>query len=191
MKIRMKNIGKIILAFCLFDLIVLNYDTVKSEQISDKYVKPLTSSQIDNYIKEKKLTPIAIKTINNYTIILYELNDIIGTHALSSDQYGNVRLQANSTGRNNSNRVPVSIGISGGWEYNIGGFDFVWLIINDKQILNEAHSAKIILSDKTQKTVNIDKNKGMIIPISSCKLDLQHIYILDKENNMVYERGFN
>ncbi|WP_315119513.1 hypothetical protein [uncultured Clostridium sp.] len=189
MKIEIKNI-KILLVFCLFALIIFNYDTVKSEQISDKYVKPLTSSQIDNYIKEKKLTPITIKTINNYTIILYELNDIIGIHALTSDQYGNVRLESNSTGRNNSNRVPVSIGISGGWDYNIGGFDFVWLIINDKQILNEAHSAKIILSDKTQETVNIDKNKGLIIPISSCKLDLQHIYILDKENNMVYERSF-
>ena len=67
----------------------------------------------------------------------------------------------------------------------------MWLIINDVQLLNKADSVRVIFKNKTEKKESVDRKKGVIIPNSSGELDLQHISILDKENNILYEKTFD
>jgi hypothetical protein len=191
-KIKIRNIGihaKVLLLFYLVALIIFNYNIVKAEQTTINSIKPLSSSQIDNFVKQREITPITIKVINNFTIILYEKNNTIGTYALTSDQQGNLKSEANHGGGNRSN--PISLGLSGGSEINYGEYNFLWLTINDDQLFNKADSVRVIFKNKTEKTESIDRNKGIIIPNFSDKLGLQHIYILDKENNTLYEKAFD
>lgn len=194
MKIKIRNIGthtKVLLLFYLVALIIFNYNIVKAEQITINFIKPLSSSQIDNFVKQREITPITIKVINNFTIILYEKNNTIGTYALTSDQQGNLKSVANHGGGNRSNSNPISLGLSGGSEINYGEYNFLWLTINDDQLFNKADSIRVIFKNKTEKTGSIHRKKGIIIPNSSDKLGLQHIYILDKENNTLYEKAFD
>lgn len=194
MKKKIKNIGiriKILLVFCLFASIIFNYNIIKGKQISTEHIKPLSSSQIDNFVKERGITPITIKVINNFTIILYEKKGIVGAYALTFDKQGNLKSEANSGGRNILNSSPITLGSSGGTEINVGEYNFIWLIINEEQLLNKADSVRVIFKNKTEKRERVDRKKGVIIPNYSGELNLQHIYILDKENNILYEKTFD
>ena len=173
-----------------------NYVRAKESNVSFKYkeltqLRPLTLEQVNNFVKEKGITPIAIKNIKNYTVILHETNSIAGYYGLTSNQNGNIQSESSGSGRNNANITPVSIGLGGG-SVNIDGtysfYSFVWLIINDNWILDKASWATLILDDNTAIWESINGSKGIIIPNTMGNSRTTNLIIFDKNREVLFKQ---
>lgn len=150
----------------------LNYVRAKVTNVSFEHkeqtkLRPLTLEQINNFVKERGITPIATKNIKNYTVILHDTNGARGYYALTSNKKGKIQSEGSGSGGNNADLTPVSIGLCGGSD-NIDGaysfYSFAWVIINDSSVLDKASWATLILDDNTAISESLSGNKAIIIP---------------------------
>jgi len=173
-----------------------NYVRAKESNVSFKHkestqLRPLTFEQVNNFVKEKGITPISIKNIKNYTVILHETNSATSYYGLTSNQNGNIQSESSGSGRNNANITPVSIGLGGGSD-NIDGaysfYSFAWLIINDSSILDKASWATLILDDNTVISESVNGNKAIIIPNTMGNSRATNLIIFDKNREVLFKQ---
>lgn len=131
--------------------------------------RPLTQQQIDTFLDKAIFTVLDMRTLGNYTVILYETANEIGNYTVSSNQYGGL-MEGQGVGLNNSKIVPVSIGEGGHYNSNVGEIEFLTIIFNDD---NEV--------------IELVDNKNGIILSSSLKSN-KEIYILDKEDKIIFSK---
>lgn len=191
----MKGLSKVISSFlissCLFFTLGYsgshNYVNAKGPT----QLRPLTPKEVSNFVKAKGITPIEIKNINNYTVILYETNGAIGYYGLASKQNGKLYFEGSGSGRDNSDITPVSIGLGGGSNNMNGSFSFysfAWVRINESSILDKAYCAAIILDDNTAISEPIKGNKAIIIPITMGNSRITNLVIFDKNRKVLFKQ---
>lgn len=161
--------------------------TVLDNNPKSEMLKVLTTEQVMHFLKEKNITALDIKNIENFTVILSESNNIIKFYALAPDKNGHIKYQCVGSSDSQDNDK-VSIGAGGGGGLEFGTYSFNWIVINDTNILNNAYSIKITYNDKTQSTELIDNKKGFIIPTSKRNLKESNITIYDKIGNVIYKK---
>lgn len=154
-------------------------------------LRPLTSEQINNFVKEKGITPLAVKNIKNYTVILHETSDAKGYYGLASTQDGNIKSVNIGSIRDNSNTTPVSTGLAGGSD-NIDGaysfYSFAWVIINDDTILNKSSWVTLTLDDSTGISESINRNKAIIIPNPMGNSRATNLIIYGKNREILFKQ---
>lgn len=154
-----------------------NYSTQKTHQT-------LSESQIRQFLTEKNVTPLAIRNIENSTVILYETRLEMGIYRLSIDENDKISLDQISW-ENNSAFTPVSIGGTA------TGTPFVTVIINDGQILKKAYKVTVVFTNKDEVTEMVNNNKGIIIPdenIRNANVGWDSVTIFDKDGNVLYKK---
>ncbi|MFL0269365.1 hypothetical protein [Candidatus Clostridium radicumherbarum] len=171
-----------------------NYVRAKETNVSFEHkeptkLRPLTLEQINNFVKERGITPIVTKNIKNYTVILHETNSARGYYALTSNQNGKIQSEGSGSGGNNANLTPVSIGLSGGSD-NIDGtysfYSFAWVIINDSSVLDKASWATLILDDNTAISESVSGNRGIIISNTMGNSKATNLIIYDKNREVLF-----
>lgn len=153
-----------------------------------KNYSPLTLSQVESFLADKNVIPLATRNINNCTIILFK-NDIIrGSYILSSDQNGRIS-EKKGYGNNDSDITPIFIGKmrSAGPEGNI---QYVEVFINKNERLKEAYSVKVTLDNKTEIRELVNNSEGLIIPLPDDYAGVLNIIILDKDGTVLYNKAF-
>ncbi len=125
--------------------------------------KALTKEQLDDYLNDKKITPLAVRNIGLLTIVLCETDTERVTYCLTANPDGKIE-ESQGASSNNSDIVPVSIKSGGGYSQDIGTYSYIAVIFNDVHIQNEAATIEIIQLGKVIITEALNKQKGVIIP---------------------------
>lgn len=146
---------------------------------------PLSEKQIKTFIKQRGITPLAIKAIGNYTVILFRTTTKQGEYELTSDQSGRIH-ESSGFGSNNSDVTPVSLG-SGGCNSQAGKIAFAEIIINQDELLKKAAKLEVIFGDNTKVIESINDKKGLIIPNPTGSTDVSNIYIYDNDGKILFE----
>lgn len=159
-------------------------EKAKKNTLELESLRPLTVEQVNEYVKNKKVIPLSVKNINNYTIILYQTKDFMGYYVLSSAKDGSIKYENGSLGKDNSHITPVSVGLGGRSVLDQVEYDFAWIIINDNELLKKAYSITLTLNNGTKTTEFIDNKKGIILenPKGISRAIRLNIYDKNKQN---------
>lgn len=158
------------------------------EQNSNRAVnisKLPSESQIDIFICENNLQPLAIRNIGDiFTVILYENETEMGHYSLAVDNSNRISTHAAIT-NNNANVTPVSIGGVA------SGIPFVTIIINDQKILEKPHEITVEFKDGYKVTELVNNRKGIIIPnetVKNSNVGLESVCINDHGGKLLFKR---
>lgn len=191
----MKSIKSALLMLIIFSLLISgclqgNHGAQKNYSVQENYSSQgthniLSESQIDQFLAEKNVTPLAVRIIGNSTVILYETRLEMGIYRLSTGENNSISL-AQISWKNNSALTPVSIGGT------VTGIPFVAVIINDDKILKNAYKAIVVFVNKDEVTELVNNNKGIIIPdenVRDANVGWSSITILDKDNKVIFKKA--
>ena len=160
------------------------------EQNSNRAVnipKPPSESQINIFICENNLKPLAIRNIGDtFTVILHENKTEMGYYSLSIDNRDRVSTHATIT-NNNANITPVSIG------GNATGIPFATVIINDQKILENSHEITVKFEDGYEVTELVNNRKGIIIPnetVKNSNVGLESVCINDHSGKLLFNCNY-
>lgn len=176
-----------------------------------KVYSPLTEAQLKDYLKENKISPLAVQNIGNFTVVLYKIkredkseqeknivpeniSALIETRRLTADQDGNIIKEGGGGGDDNSDIVPVSIGESGG-SSQYGRIEYSTVIINDSNLLKDADMIKCCYANNITTTTPVDNQKAFIISLPQEKavllrqevMKLTNVVISDKNGKVLFD----
>lgn len=146
--------------------------------------KPLNDVQLENFIKDKNIKPLAVKTVgNSYTVVVFENPSEIGYYAAAINGDGNVTTRGGIT-NNNLKATPVWIGGSA------TGIPFVTVIINDAQVLDQADKILVRFDDGYEVSEAVNNKKGIIIPndrVRNSNVGVGLAQIFDKNGKVLFK----
>ena len=187
-------------------------DTIQGKAIalnntgeSEKNYSSLSEAQLQKYLEENSISPLAVQNIGKYTVVLYKtdsdveselektlipesLRKLNKTLLLSSDQDGNIVNSGGGSGGDNSDIVPVSIGCSN-HESVLGYIGFSEVIINDLDLLKNAYSVKCCYENNITTTTLVDNHNAFIIPFPQEKLELINAIVSDKDGKVLFDNN--
>lgn len=149
--------------------------------------KPLTKEQLDKYLKDNMITPLAVRDIEQWTIVLYQTPTQVGGYILTASPDGKIH-QSGGHASNNSDIAPVTIGSGGSFSQGVGSVSYTRVVFNDPEIQNSADRVVIMQEDKIMASEPVNGQKGVIIP-GQLKLGSNfktNVLVLDKEGNELY-----
>ncbi|EGW41641.1 hypothetical protein [Desulfosporosinus sp. OT] len=172
---------------------------------SNKTYSSLSEAQLQKYLKENSISPLAVQNIGKYTVVLYktareELSDpektlvpesilkLTKAIELSSDQDGNIINTGGGSGDDNSDIVPVSIAYHN-HESEQGYIGFSTVIINNFDILKNAYSVKCCYENNITTTTLVDNHNAFIIPLQLKKVKLINVIISDKDGKVLFDNN--
>lgn len=183
------------------------------DEIGDKVYSPLTEDQLNKYLKENKISPLAVQNIGKFTVVLYKIkredkseqekniipeniSTLIETRRLTADQDGNIINDGGGSGDDNLAIVPVSIGESGG-SSQYGRIEYSTVIINDSDLLKDAYMIKCYYAKDITTTIPVDKQKAFIIPLPQEKAELLrqevrkliNVVISDEDGKVLFDNN--
>lgn len=183
------------------------------DETGDKEYFSLTEAQLNKYLKENKISPLAVQNIGNFTVVLYKIKRedqseqeknivpenisvLTKTRRLTADQEGNIINDGGGGGDDNSAIVPVSIGVSGGGS-QYGRIMYATVIINDNKLLQEADRITCYYAKNITTTTPVANQKAFIIPLpqDQVKLLRQEVRILtnvvisDKDGKVLFDNN--
>jgi beta-lactamase regulating signal transducer with metallopeptidase domain len=171
----------------------------------DKIYSPLSEAQLQKYLAENSISPLAVQNIGKYTVVLYKIDReaksdqekehipenikiLIETRLLSSDQDENIFNCGGGSGDDNSDITPVSIGCSG-HESVRGYIGFSKVIINDLNMLKDAYAVKCCYENNITTTTLVDNHNAFIIPFTHKKAKLSNVIITDKDGKVLFDQN--
>ena len=145
--------------------------------------RPLSDNELEHYIKEKNIDPIAVKNVGNqFTVILFENEKEIGYYAVAINEKGKVTY---SGGITNYDIKASKVWVGGA----VTGTPFLGIVINDTEILSHADKILVRFKDGYQINETVSKAKGFIITgdnaIENQGVELMEIY--DKDSKVLYK----
>jgi len=183
------------------------------DEIGDKVYSPLTEAQLNGYLKENKISPLAVQNIDKFTVVLYKIKRedksdqeknhipenisvLTETRRLTADQEGNIINDGGGSGDDNSDFVPVSIGVSGG-SSQYGRIMYARVIINDSNLLKDADRITCYYANNITTTTPVDNQKAFIIPLPQEKAELlrqearklTNVIISDKNGKVLFDQN--
>ncbi|KUO77949.1 MAG: hypothetical protein APF81_19250 [Desulfosporosinus sp. BRH_c37] len=183
------------------------------DEIGDKVYSPLTEAQLNQYLAENKISPLAVQNIGNFTVVLDKvkredksdqeknivpenISTLIETKCLTADQDGNIIHHGGGSGGDNSDIVPVSIGVSSG-SSQYGRIMYARVIINDSNLLKDADRITCYYANNITTTTPVDNQKAFIIPLSQEKAELlrqearklTNVIISDKNGKVLFDQN--
>jgi len=183
------------------------------DEIGDKVYSPLTEAQLNQYLAENKISPLAVQNIGNFTVVLDKIkredisdqeknivpeniSTLIETRGLTADQDGNIIHHGGGSGDDNSDIVPVSIGESGG-SSQYGRVEYSTVIINDSNLLKDADKITCYYANNITTTTPVDNQKAFIIPLPQEKAELlrqeasklTNVVISDKNGKALFDNN--
>ncbi|MEL1135776.1 hypothetical protein AAC978_11385 [Desulfitobacterium sp. THU1] len=173
-------------------------DTVRKE----KSYSALTEAQLQKYLEENNISPLAVQNIGKFTVVLYKaklegksvLEKALTPKSirifdracyLSSDQDGNI-YAGGGGGGDNSDFVPVTIG-SGGGMSEIGNIGYSYVIINDIDILKNAYTVNCSYDNNSTTTTLVDNQNAFIIPFPEERVELINVIVSDKDGRVLFD----
>jgi hypothetical protein len=157
-------------------------------QTKDVFRQP-TNEELNNYLKEKDISPIVIKNIDKWTLVLSENSFLSLSVYKDSGQISSSR----SSIANNSSIEPVTIGLTS-WGNKKEHVNIATIIINNKDLLEKAIKVKVKLLSTTgtfeETEVMNNKNGAIIFFDNNQILDgrLDEVNIYDKENKEIFNK---
>ncbi|HWQ71826.1 MAG TPA: M56 family metallopeptidase [Desulfitobacteriaceae bacterium] len=198
---------------------IVKTDSAQGQKMStlnepdDKVYSSLTEAQLNQYLKENKISPLAVENIGNFTVVLYKIkredkseqeknivpeniSTLIETRRLTADQDGNIIKEGGGSGDDNSDIVPVSIGESGG-SSQYGRIELSTVIINDSNLLRDADRITCYYANNITTTMPVDNQKAFIIPLPPEKAELlrqevrklTNVVISDKNGKVLFDNN--
>ena len=164
------------LKIVIFTLIILSYLITGCIQ---KTYKPLSENQIQQFLSEKNVTPLVIRTVENSTVILYETQWETGIYYLSVDESGKMSITQSTPGYDPSSPVSISCGAS-----------LVTVVINDNEILKKAYKVTAIYENKHEVTELVNNSRALLIipdeSVRNTKMGCYSVIINDKDNKVLF-----
>lgn len=139
-----------------------------------------TDKQIEEFITEKKIVPLAVSISGTNKIILYQTESELGVYYVTTDRQGTLSNQQIKTSRNLAE--PVSL-IAGGGEKACA-----MVVINDDKLLQDADKITAIFSNN-EVTVTHKGNKGYIIEATAgdARTNFEKIVIANRKGEVLFE----
>ncbi|GEM_PF-3277865 len=164
------------LQIVFFTLIILSLIITGCVQ---KTYKPLSEPQIKQFLTEKNVTPLVIRTVENSTVILYETQWVTGIYYLSVDESDKMSITHTTTGYNPSFPVSISCGAS-----------LVTVVINDNEVLKKAYKVTVVYENKHEVTELVNNSRALlIIPdegVRNTKMGCYSVIINDNDNKVLF-----
>lgn len=179
----------------------------------DKVYSPLTEAQLNQYLKENKIAPLAVQNIGNFTVVLYKIKRedkseqekniipenisvLTETRRLTADPEGNIINDGGGSGDDNSVIVPVSISVSGGGS-QYGRILYSTVIINDSKLLQDADRITCYYVKNITTTTPVANQKAFIIPLPPEQAELlrqevgilPNVVISDKNGKVLFDHA--
>lgn len=198
---------------------IVKTDSAQGQKMStlnepgDKVYSPLTEAQLNQYLAENKIAPLAVQNIGNFTAVLYKIKRedksgqekniipenisvLTETRRLTADQDGNIINDGGGSGDDNSAIVPVSIGVSGGGS-KYGSIMYSTVIINDSKLLQEADRITCYYANNITTTTPVANRKAFIIPLPPEQAELlrqevrilTNVVISDKNGKVLFDNN--
>ncbi len=183
------------------------------DENDDKVYSSLTEVQLKQYLKENKISPLAVQNIGNFTVVLYKIKRedlseqeknivpenisvLTKKRRLTADQEGNIINDGGGGGGDNSAIVPVSIGLSGGGS-QYGRIQYSTVIINDSNLLKDASMITCYYVNDITTTAPVNNQKAFIIPLPQEKAELirmearqlTNVIISDKNGKVLFDNN--
>ncbi|WP_227395001.1 hypothetical protein [Jeotgalibacillus aurantiacus] len=139
---------------------------------------PLSSTELEQFIEENGIEPLAIEELQGSTIVLSEQS----IYYLSKS--GDEIIENRTSWSGNTNKK-VHLGITG------TGSPHAQVIIHDEQLLSEAHTVEVRFSDGKTTTKEVGSSKGLLLFYDKNKSNLAihtqvELSIYDREDNVIY-----
>lgn len=145
--------------------------------------KPLSEKQLSTFLAEKHLAPLAVRNVNQSTIILYETANEMGFYSISSNDRGDTSFSVVQMD-NNSGYTPVSLSFVSGY------YPFATMIINDSEIQRNGYKVEIELSSGDMIYKLVQGKKGLIIPAKKTSFNslfMRYVTITDKNGKVLFK----
>lgn len=141
----------------------------------------LSEKEIEQFIEEKSIQPLAIEEIQDSTMVLYEF----GIYYLSKKENEIIVIQ---TGWSGNSKEKVQLGLTS------TGSPHAYVIVQDKELLNKADKVTVKFSDGTSSTKQLDGTKGLLMFYDKDKRNLTinnelEVSIVDGEGKVLYENN--
>ncbi|MBX0358445.1 hypothetical protein [Halobacillus sp. Nhm2S1] len=170
---------KAIIGFLVLGIIVSSIYLFVPEKNNFQDQNSISDSDIEKFIDERGIEPLAIEKRNGLVYILEEGSKY--TLYKSKEE-----LSSAYTGWSNSTPQALSIGMSGGDNAH------VYIIINDKKLINQGDSIEVTFSDESKVTKDVNGETGFIFFHESNeapRLTGQwSVKIFDKGGEVIYQR---
>ncbi|ALC88904.1 hypothetical protein AM500_03130 [Bacillus sp. FJAT-18017] len=171
-----KVINVLLLGFCFVSLI--------SCSSIDGKTKPLSNSQLDEFIKSKQLNVQATEEIaKRFTVIMYENEATMGFYT-AYVRDGKIE-SGNTTFKNNAESNLVSVGGV------TTGNPFAIIKINDQNLVQKAEKVRVIWDDGKETVKSAQNQNALIIPngdsSSNIEKSVQVIDFLDAKGNIIFQ----
>lgn len=167
----MKSLKIVIFTLIIFSLLITG--------CIQKTYKPLSENQIQQFLTEKNVTPLAIRTVENSTVILYETIWETGFYSLSVDENGKMSVTHTTPGYDPSSPVSISCTAS-----------LVTVVINDNEILKKAYKVTAVYEDKREVTELVNNSRALLIipdeSVRNTKMGCYSVIINDKDNRALF-----
>lgn len=139
----------------------------------------LSETEIEQFIEEKSIEPLAIEDAQDSTIVLYEG----GIYYLSKNED---EIVVNQTGWGGNSKEKVELGMTS------TGSPHAYVIVQDKKLLSKADKATVKFSDGTTATKQLGSTKGLLMFYDKSKRNLTisnelELSIYDNEGKVIYE----
>jgi hypothetical protein len=174
-----KSLKRIILLMLLIAIGGIVIGCSKSDE-KPNYTS-LSETDIEQFIEEKSIEPLAIEEVQDSTMVLYER----GIYYLSKNED---EIIANRTGWGGISKEKVQIGMTS------TGSPHAYVIVQDNKLLNKANKVTVKFSDGTTSTKQLGDTKGLLMFYDKNERDLTignelEISILDDESKVIYENN--
>jgi hypothetical protein len=141
----------------------------------------LSETEIEQFIEEKSIQPLAIEEVQDSTLFLYER----GIYYLSKNED---EIIVNRTGWGGNSKEKVQYGMTS------TGTPHAYVIVQDNKLLNKADKVTVKFSDGTTSTKQFGDTKGLLMFYDKNKRDLTignelELSILDDEGKVIYENN--
>ncbi|PFA69786.1 hypothetical protein CN378_03190 [Bacillus sp. AFS015802] len=139
----------------------------------------LSKTEIEQFIEEKSIEPLAIEEVQDSTMVLYEG----GIYYLSKNEDETI---VNRTGWGGNSKGKVQLGMTS------TGSPHAYVIVQDEKLLNKAEKATVKFSDGNTATKQFSSTKGMLMFYDKSKSNLTisnelELSIYDKEGKVIYK----
>ncbi|MGP4076592.1 hypothetical protein [Halobacillus sp. K22] len=138
----------------------------------------LSQNEIDQFIQEKNIEPLAVEEVQNSTVILYNN----GVYYLSKD---NEELMENYSGWG-VGHGKVQFGMTS------TGSPHVYVILNDETLLKEANKVEVVFQDGKSVAESTEGNRGFLLFYDKNEKNMNlhnelELYIYDNNGEVLYQ----
>ncbi|MBU3174370.1 hypothetical protein [Clostridium estertheticum] len=179
---------KKIIYSCLFLFLIIAIFNI----FQTKDVRQPTSEELNKYLKEQDVSPIVIKNIDKWSLVLSENWFLSLSVYKDSGKIGSLRTQVN-----NPSTEPVDAGLIS-WGDKKERIYVATIIINNKHILERAIKVKVKLNSSDNsveetKAELMNNKKGAIIFFNNIPIldgKLSEVIIYDKDNKQIFNKNY-